>query len=513
MYLTQSLHRSLQQHPDQLATIFADRRRTFGEHVSRVARVAGALRSLGVADGERVGILALNSDRYVELLAAVPWANGILNPLNIRWSSAEIGYALTDSGTTILCADDEFTGLLPAIREGQPQLRAVVHLGDGPAPSGTLGYEDLIDTADPVPDARRGDDAVAGLFYTGGTTGVPRGVMLSSANIVTSALGAQSAYPLFARGGRTLHAAPLFHIAAFAVWAAQSIMGGSHVVVPRFGEEAVMTAIEEHAVTSVLLVPTMIQMLLDHPAVGSHDLSSLRVLLYGGSPVTESVLHHAAGAFPAAQLVQSYGMTELAPVATVLTPDDHRDARRLRSAGRAAAHSEIRIVDAGGNEAGPGVAGEILVRGGHVMRGYWNRPEETAQALRGGWMHTGDAGYLDADGYLFVVDRLKDMIISGGENVYSAEVENALGQHPAVAAAAVVGVPDPAWGERVHAVIVRRDGAAVTAAEIRAHVRSLIAGYKAPRSVEFVDALPLSGAGKVVKRALRERYRKDDHHA
>jgi acyl-CoA synthetase (AMP-forming)/AMP-acid ligase II len=159
------------------------------------------------------------------------------------------------------------------------------------------------------------------------------------------------------------------------------------------------------------------------------------------------------------------------------------------------------------------VAGEILVRGGHVMRGYWNRPEETAQALRGGWMHTGDAGYLDADGYLFVVDRLKDMIISGGENVYSAEVENALGQHPAVAAAAVVGVPDPAWGERVHAVIVRRDGAAVTAAEIRAHVRSLIAGYKAPRSVEFVDALPLSGAGKVVKRALRERYRKDDHHA
>jgi acyl-CoA synthetase (AMP-forming)/AMP-acid ligase II len=266
-----------------------------------------------------------------------------------------------------------------------------------------------------------------------------------------------------------------------------------------------MAAIETHCVTDVLLIPTMIQMVVDHPALPDHDLSSLRRLLYGGSAISEAVLNRTMKALPGTELVQAYGMTELAPLATILGPDEHTPAR-LRSAGRAAPVTELRIVDADDREVPRGTVGEIVVRGGGVMQGYWRKPDETEAALRGGWMHTGDAAFMDGDGYVFIVDRVKDMIISGGENVYSAEVENALAQHPAVAACAVIGVPDPDWGERVHAVVVLGAGASVTSDELRAHTTTLIAGYKAPRSVEFVDSLPLSGAGKVLKRELRAKY-------
>jgi acyl-CoA synthetase (AMP-forming)/AMP-acid ligase II len=255
----------------------------------------------------------------------------------------------------------------------------------------------------------------------------------------------------------------------------------------------------------VLLVPTMIQMLVDHPEVARRDLSCLQAVAYGASPIPQSVLERAMKTFPGASFTQAYGMTELSPVATLLSPADH-EAGLLRSAGRAAPHSEIRVVDADGAPVPAGTVGEIVVRGAHVMQGYWNQPDATAAALRGGWMHTGDGGYLDEQGYLYVVDRLKDMIVSGGENVYSAEVENAVARHPAVAACAVIGVPDPAWAERVHAVVVLQPGQTLTADELREHVKTLIAGYKAPRSMEIAAALPLSGAGKVLKRELRKKY-------
>jgi acyl-CoA synthetase (AMP-forming)/AMP-acid ligase II len=249
----------------------------------------------------------------------------------------------------------------------------------------------------------------------------------------------------------------------------------------------------------------MIQLLVDHPDIGRHNLSSLRGVVYGASPIPQPVLERAMKAFPSASFTQAYGMTELAPVATMLSPADH-EAGRLRAAGRAAPHAEVRVVDPDDAEVPAGTVGEIIVRGGHVMQGYWNSPDETAHALRGGWMHTGDGGYLDEQGYLYVVDRLKDMIVSGGENVYSAEVENAVARHPAVAQCAVIGVPDPDWGERVHAVVVLHPGATLTAAELREHAKTLIAGYKAPRSMEIAGALPLSGAGKVLKRELRQKY-------
>lgn len=507
MYLTQGLHRAVQRTPDAVATIDGGRTRTFAEQADRVARLAGALRGLGVAKDDRVAILSLNGDRYAEALLAVPWADAVLNPVNIRWSPAEISYSLVESGTTVLLVDDTFAPMVAALQAEQPTLSTVVHLGDGDAPDGMTSYEALVAGSDPVPDARRGGDALAGLFYTGGTTGFPKGVMISHTNLLTSALGSQATTPIVIPGGRLLHAAPMFHLADLAAWTAQCMTGGSHVFVPAFDPGKVLQIIAEHQVTSALLVPTMIQMLVDHPALAEHDLSSVQAVLYGASPITESVLQRAMKAFPSADFVQAYGMTELAPVATMLLPDDHRSGQRLRSAGRAATHAEVRIVDEQDVEVPRGTVGEVVVRGGHVMQGYWNKPDDTAAAVRDGWMHTGDGGYMDDEGYVFIVDRIKDMIISGGENVYSAEVENAIAQHPAVAASAVIGVPDPEWGERVHAVVVLRpDASEPTIDELRAFAKERIAGYKAPRSMEVVDALPVSGAGKVLKRELRAKH-------
>jgi acyl-CoA synthetase (AMP-forming)/AMP-acid ligase II len=291
-----------------------------------------------------------------------------------------------------------------------------------------------------------------------------------------------------------------------AYWGATLLLGGSHVILPGFDPGTVLATIASQRVTDVLLVPTMIQILVDHPQVTEYDLTSLTSVVYGASPITQAVLERAMKAFPSAGFTQAYGMTELSPVATILTRADHEQGH-LRSAGRAAPHAEVRVVDPDGAAVPNGTVGEIIVRGGHVMLGYWNKPTETQAALRDGWMHTGDGGYLDDQGYLYVVDRIKDMIITGGENVYSAEVENAVARHRAVAQCAVIGLPDPDWGERVHAVVVLHPGATLPLAELREHTKTLIAGYKAPRSMEIAEALPISGTGKVLKRELRKKYR------
>ncbi|MFD6354210.1 acyl-CoA synthetase [Nocardia tengchongensis] len=505
MYLTQGLHRATQQNPDAAMTVYGERTRTNREVMDRVARLAGALRGLGVAPGDRVAILSLNSDRYHEYLLAVPWADAVLNPVNIRWSAAEIAYSLEDSDSRVLLVDDAFAPLVPALHERFDGLTTVIHCGDGATPDGMTSYEALIDAAEPIADARRGGDALAGIFYTGGTTGFPKGVMLSHTNLMTSALGGVATGYLMAPDAVFLHAAPMFHLADLAGWLGVLIAGGTHVMIPAFDPVAVLNAVQQHRVTSSVLVPVMIQLLADHPRAAEFDLGSVEYLMYGASPISEAVLERAMRLFPRAGFTQAYGQTEAAPIITLLGPEEHRSGR-LRSAGKAVPHSEIRIVDADGLDVPAGAVGEVVTRGGHIMLGYWNKPDETAAALRTGWLHTGDGGYLDADGYLHIVDRLKDMIVSGGENVYSAEVENAIAAHPAVAAVAVIGVPDDEWGERVHAVIVCKPGHTVTPAEIREHTKERIAAYKAPRSVDLVEALPVSGAGKILKRDLREEY-------
>ncbi|MFC0042719.1 acyl-CoA synthetase [Actinomadura rayongensis] len=502
MYLTQGLHRALQQDPDAPLTVFGDRVRTVRESADRVARLAGAFRRLGVGPGDRIAILSLNSDRFHEYLLATWWIGAVVVPLNIRWAVPENRYALRQSGTRVLLVDETFAPLAAELRD---DLDTVVHCADGPAPPGTLAYEDLVGGA-PVADARWGGDRLAGIFYTGGTTGFPKGVMLSHANLLVSALGSQAAVEFAVPGGRLLHASPMFHLADLAAWTAQTVVGGTHVIVPGFEPSAVLSAVETRRVTSTLLAPVMIRALVDHPGLASSELSSLRTIVYGASPIPEETLERALAALPGTAFVQAYGMTELAPVATLLSAADHAARAHLRSCGRAAPHAEVRIVDGDGAEVPRGQVGEVAVRGANVMLGYWRDPEQTARAVQDGWMHTGDGAYMDDDGYVHIVDRLKDMIITGGENVYSTEVENAVAAHPAVAACAVIGVPDAEWGERVHAVIVLRPGRTLTHEEIRAHCKRTIAGYKAPRSTEFTDELPCLPTGKVLKRALRERH-------
>ena len=475
MQLTQALHRLLQQEPDRPLTVYGGRVRTVAESAGRVARLAGALRAAGAGDGDRVGMLALNSDRFHEFLLAVPWAGAVVNPVNLRWSPAEVAYSLTDCDTRVLLVDDAFAPVIPELRERAPNLTTVIFCGDGPHPDGTLHYEHLLAGSPPAPDARRGGGDLYGIFYTGGTTGTPKGVMLSHDNLLASFMGV-AATGLVSQGGRLLHAAPMFHLAAGSAWVGGMFTGCTHVIVPMFTPAAVAAAISEHQVTDVLLVPTMIQMLIDAPQTADADLTSVQRVLYGASPISAAVLDRARKRLESAAFIQAYGMTELAPVATLLTPADHEDPALAQSAGRAAAHAEIAVVGPDDHELPRGQVGEVIVRGDNVMAGYWNKPEQTAAAVRGGWMHTGDAGYLDDRGYLFIVDRLKDMIITGGENVYSAEVENALAGHPAVAACAVIGVPDAAWGERVHAVVVLQPGGQVTGEELREFCRGQIAG-------------------------------------
>jgi acyl-CoA synthetase (AMP-forming)/AMP-acid ligase II len=508
MYLTQGVHRALQQTPDLPATIFEDRVRTWRESADRVARFASALIELGVQPGDRVGILALNCDVYHEFMLAVPWADAVAVPVNTRWSAAEIAFSLRDCGTEVLLVDDTFAGLVDRLRQ-DCTLRTVIHTGAGEPPSDSLDLDELIAGHDPVPDVRRGGDEMFAIYYTGGTTGQPKGVMLSHTNMLTSALGSAATGSFLIPGGRFLHSAPMFHLADGAAWAARNAMGGTHVMVGMFTPAGVAAIIEKHRITDALLVPTMIQMLVDSPDTTDADLSSLRNLVYGASPISEAVLQRAVKRLPDARFTQAYGMTELSPVATMLTPDDHNDPSLLRSAGRAAPHCEIRIVDEKDNDVPTGTAGQVIARGGNVMLGYWNREDETREALAGGWMHTGDGGYLDERGYLFIVDRIKDMIVSGGENVYSVEVENALAKHESVASCAVIGVPDENWGERVHAVVVLTAEAAgdpPTPEALREFVKQHIAGYKAPRTIEFAESLPLSGAGKVLKRELRAQH-------
>ncbi|MEV0084774.1 long-chain fatty acid--CoA ligase [Saccharopolyspora sp. NPDC050642] len=507
MYLTQGLHRSLQQHPDRPALVREGREHTFNELVDRVARLAAGLLELGLRRGDRVGILSANSAAFVELALACPWAGLVFAPVNGRWSLEEMAYQIDDAEIAVLVADEASLSTAWRLRARCPALSTVVADARTATSGDTVHYETLIAGSAPVPDCRMGRDELAGILYTGGTTGEPKGVMISSGGIMTSTLGTMASTGIVSPE-RFLHVAPLYHLAALGGVYQQVAVGSTHFVLPGFTVESLAEAIERFRITGTTLVPTMIQRLAEHAERTGCDLSSLRHLGYGASPISEALLRRVVRLLPQLDLCQRYGMTELGPVATVLSPADHRDdehPERLRSAGRAARHAEVRVVGPDDDEQAVGEIGEIVVRGENVMLGYWKKPEETERALRGGWMHTGDLGYFDEAGYLYVVDRLKDMIVTGGENVYSAEVERVLSLHPEISACAVIGVPDLEWGERVHAVVVTAPGARPSAQEIREFCAARIARYKAPRTVDFVAELPRSAVGKILKRDLRAR--------
>jgi len=490
------LHRAVRVAREAEAIVDRDRRFTYGELFGRCRRLAGGLTRLGVRPGDRVAILAGNCHAYLETYLTVPAAGMVLVPLNTRHALPELEYALRDSGARILITDRDPGPLAELVER-------VVPLGEG-----AEGYEVLLaDAAEEELGRGVTGESLAGLFYTGGTTGASKGVMLSHGNLVANAYHMMVTQRIRS-SDRYAVIAPLFHAAGSFAVLATVWNAAAQVVLPAFEPDAAVDLLEREAITATLVVPTMLAAMTDVQLAKPRDVSHLLELGHGGSPVATEVVRRAHKAFPSARLTHWYGATETAPIATALPDEqDVLDGPRARSCGQPVVGLEIRIVDPEGNEVPAGEVGEVVIRGANVMQGYWNKPEQTAAVLRDGWYHSGDLGYADEQQYVFLVDRLKDMIVSGGENVYSTEVEEVLYRHPAVLEAAVFGVPDEHWGEAVHAVVVLRPDAGATPDELVEHCKRHIAGYKVPKQVELRDEpLPKSGPGKVLKRELRDPF-------
>jgi len=494
-----------EQYPDKVAVIDGAYTANYAQHLDRVKRTVGALRGLGVGRGDRFAVMALNSHQFLELYHAAFLGAGVVNPLNLRLAPKELAFILADSGTKVCFTDAFFAKVIEQVRE-EVGLEHVVLIGGGDAPH-DLEYEALLAAATPtLPDEPEEDDSVI-LMYTGGTTGTPKGVLLDQRAELLNLYHVSMAWKI-EPDEVYLHQTPMFHAASMGGIVGVPAQGGTSVIVPLFDPVAVMEAIETNNVTMTVMVPTMVGMLLNNEGFRPERLASLRTLTYGASPMPAALLDRLLTAFPTLDILQGYGMTESSAVLTVLGPEEHRSSRAyLRSAGRPLQGVVLQIQDAEGKPVASGTTGEVCARGGNFMREYWNRPEATADAFRDGWYHTGDAGYLDEKGYLFLVDRVKDMIVTGGENVYSVEVENAISTFPDVAQVAVIGIPDEKWGEAVHAIVVPKEGTHPTEEAILAHVRESIAGFKVPKSIEFrAEPLPLSGALKVLKKDLRAPY-------
>lgn len=512
MHIAEGLKHARKVAGNREAVVCGETRYTWEVFDQRTDALARGLASLGVQRGDRVAVLMLNCHRYLELYYACARMGAAIVPLNIRLARPEIVFILNDSEAKALVVDKTFASYI-AGRDTVPSVETVIYNGEV-TPSDMINFEDVViggSHMQETVDQEMDDDDLAGLYYTGGTTGRARGVMLSHKNIVSNAVHALLATGYNQRD-TWLHAAPMFHLADVGSIFAITMVGARHVFIPMFNPVHVLEAIQNEKVTCTILVPTMVNAVLNHPDAGTYDLSSLKRLVYGASPMPLEVLKK--GLQKWGQIfAQGYGMTETAPLLTGLDTWEHvvdgtpEQVRRLNSVGKEALGVEVRVVNAEGDDVQPGEIGEIIARGPNIMLGYWRMPEATAAAIVDGWMHTGDLATVDEDNYIYIVDRSKDMIISGGENVYSVEVENALYTHAAVLECAVIGIPHSKWGEAVHAVVVCKPGMSVSEEELLVHARSQIAGYKVPRSVEFqLDALPKSGAGKILKRDLREKY-------
>jgi acyl-CoA synthetase (AMP-forming)/AMP-acid ligase II len=517
MLIHETLDRARRLYPAKVAVVDGDQRFTYAELADRVDRLAGALAASGVQPGARAGVVMHNRHEYMETYFAAERAGAVLVPLNQRLAPPEISFILQDAGATHLILDAAHLSLYEHCRDQLPDLRTVFVV-DGaasgsPANATLVDYEQAIASAAPLRQPARDwqpDDMVQ-LYYTSGTTGRPKGVMLTQQNVMANAMHAIMNMH-FNEQDTWIHATPMFHLAdAWSCWTFAWV-GARHVFLREFTPQAYLGLMQQERVTASILVPTMINAVINDPRVREFDVSAWRLLAFGASPMPVDRLRVAMETFPDVTFMQLYGMTETAPFATRIVYDREtvtgppEKQRRLASCGREIPGVQVRVVREDGGEIAPGEIGEIVMRGPNIMAGYWNQPDASAETLRGGWMHSGDMATVDEDGYIYIVDRKKDMIISGGENIYSTEVENAVYQHPAVLEAAVIGIPDPHWGERVHAVVVLKEGHSLEAQELTDFCRQHIAGYKVPRSVEIVDALPKTGSGKIQKSAIRERY-------
>ncbi|MEY8264523.1 MAG: AMP-binding protein, partial [Bermanella sp.] len=410
--------------------------------------------------------------------------------------------------------DDSFVEVGKELLTLSDNIKQMIYIGEGETPAGMLGYEELIASTQAIEPVAGSHDDLAGIFYTGGTTGFPKGVMLSHKNLWSSSVCLMSAMNINVEGDRYLHAAPMFHLADIGIGYGTVIAGLSQVFIPAFAPGPVIDVIQEKKVNHVLLVPTMVTLLLADPALKDADLSSLENIVYGASPMPEGILTSAMEKMPSVNFIQAYGQSELSPLISVLQSKYHvlegPNAGKLRSAGQPGYCVNVEIRDEAGKAVPVGEVGEIAAIGPNVMMGYWKNEKQTTSTIIDGWVMTGDAGYMDEDGFLFLVDRVKDMIVTGGENVFSAEVENALSMHPKILESIVIGIPSEKWGEAVHAIIRLNPGETISEEEVAAHCKENIANYKAPRSMEIrEEPFPMTGAGKYKKNELRDPFWKD----
>jgi fatty-acyl-CoA synthase len=501
----------------KIGVVCEDLRFTYKEFNERCDRLSNALLSLGLKSGDRAAYLSFNCHRLLEAYYGVPQLGAILLPLNIRLSPEELTYILNDAAPRLLFFDPEFIPMVEAMR---PHVGSVEHYvalrGSRPSWAHAKDYDELLAGAEPreIDYGLVDEHTVAELFYTSGTTAHPKGVMLTHRNLYLHALYTAAAL----RGGDAevhVYTVPLFHVNA---WGAPHILplsGGRNVMIRKFDPVTLLELVHRERITRLHMVPAMAIALINHPDFAKYDLSSVKEVMLGGAPASVALIRQLEEKVPSCVAKGGYGLTETSPVLTMAHMKDHLTGdpeevqfQRKATAGFAIPGVEIRVVDIEGRDVKPdgGQVGEVIARSDVVMEGYWRQPEETARVIRDGWFHTGDLATIDEEGYVLIVDRAKDMILSGGENIASAEIERVLYAHPAVLECAVIAVPDDTWGEVPKALVALKAGQAATEGEIFDHCRRHLAGYKVPKSVEFMESLPKGGTGKILKKVLREKY-------
>lgn len=494
------------QNSEQIALIYRDEETTYKELDRRASQCAQGLIAEGCRPDCRIGHMGTNSASYFEMLGGAFKAKSVLVGVNWRLAAPEVAYVLNDSKTEVLFVTAEFYEIVETVLADCPTVSRVIAMDGGhPDWISYNDWRDQFEALDPNLPNLPEDDVIQ--LYTSGTTGYPKGVQLTNENykdVIAQAAGA--GWADWDEGDVNLVCMPLFHVAGVNVGLLGISQGCTNVVLKDVDPQEILRLIETHRINIAFMVPAVILFLISQPNIGDIDLSSMNSVIYGASPIAEDVLLNAQRVFKC-DFIQVYGLTETTGGATSLPPEDHDPARgKLRSCGKPNPGVEIRIVDENDKDLPQGEVGEIIMRSKCIMKGYWNNPNATTEAVVDNWFHTGDAGYLDADGYVFIHDRVKDMIISGGENVYPAEVENALFAHDAVADAAVVGVPDEKWGEAVKGIVVLKPGVEASEGDIIAHTKTLIAGFKCPKSIDYAEVLPRNPSGKVLRRELRAPY-------
>ena len=500
------LTKAVSKSPGREAIVSEAGRWTYEQWDRNANRRAWVLAKSGIKKGDHIATMFLNGNEVLETFLAIMKLGAVVVPLNIRLSPHELHYIIHHSDASALIFSHEFESIIREIMDDLPKVKLYFKSG-GKRSSDMIDFETLsLMEPERDPCMQIEEDDIACILYTAGTTGLPKGVLLSHKNCIWASVNVSVNIDLRS-DYRVLLVFPLYHAAAFIIQMANLFMGCTAVTMRSFDAQRVMELVEEEKINRMTFPPTVWNFILQIPKVETYDTSSVKSISSGAEAMPLETKKKLLELFPSAGLGESYGMTESAATITTLDPKDVL--RKMGSVGKPYVATEIRIVDDDGNDVTPGETGEILTRGPNVMVGYYKDPEATAEALKGGWLHTGDLGRLDDEGFLYIVDRKKDMIITGGENVYPREIEEILYSHPKILEAAVIGLPDATWGEKIHAVIVLKDGQYMEEKEVIEYCKARLASFKKPKSVEFVDRLPRSPAGKVLKRVLRDRYRSE----